>query len=94
MRLFYDLVSKELKFKHNIARTYTINYIDSTFCALNCQKNKFYFFDSDGNFIEKVFQEKFNSELINLIYSGSMCRFKDILYMTDYKSGKVYKFLE
>ena len=34
--LFYDLVSNELKYKHNTAGTYTINYIYSIFCALNC----------------------------------------------------------
>ena len=90
--LFYDLVSKALKYKHNIAETFSINYIDSTFCALNCRKNKLYFFDSDGNFLEEM---AFPKKLIltKCWTSGSMCRYKDQLYVTDY-SGKLLKFLE
>ena len=90
--LFYDLVSKKLKYKHNIAGTFTINYIDSIFCALNVQQKKIYLFDSDGNFLEeKAFHDKLI--LSSTWYSGSMCRYKDQLYMAD-KSGQLIKFLE
>jgi len=91
--LFYDLVSKALKYKHNIAGTYAINYVDSTFCALNVDQNKMFFFDSDGNFLEeKAFHEKLILE--NHELSGTMCKYKDQLYMTDFSSaGKVFKFL-
>ena len=51
--LFYDLVSKALKYKHNIYGTFNINYIDSIFCALNYEEKKIYFFDLDGNFLEE-----------------------------------------
>ena len=92
--LFYDLVSKGLKYKHNIAGTKVINYIDSTFCALNVAQKKMFFFDSDGNFLEeKAFHEKLI--LSNAWLSGSMCKYKDQLYMTDFSSaGKVFKFHE
>ena len=33
--LLYYLVSKALNYKHNIAETWNINYIDSIFCTLN-----------------------------------------------------------
>ena len=90
--LFYYLVSKGLKYKHNIAGTKTINYVDSIFCALNVEQNKMFFFDSYGNFLkEKAFHEKLI--LSNDWFSGSMCKYKDQLYMTD-NSGKVFKFLE
>ena len=91
---FYDLVSQELKYKHNIAATYTINYIDSIFCALNSGQKKIYLFDSDGNFLE---EKEFHEKLIlsNNGPSGTMCRYKYQLYMIDYNSsGKVFKFLE
>ena len=87
---FYDLDSKELKYKHDIARTYTINFIDSAFCALNVQLKKLYFFDSDGSFLEeKTFHEKLI--LSNSWASGSMCKYKDQLYITD-DSDKLFKF--
>ena len=91
--VFYDFVSKDLKFKYNIAGTNNINYFYSTFYALNVKQEKIYFFDSDGNFLE---EKAFHEQLIlssNWV-SGSMCRYKDQLYMTDYNSGKVFKFLE
>ena len=91
--MFYDLVSYALKYKHNIYGTFNMNYIDSIFCALNVHQKKFYFFDLDGNFLE---ENAFHDKLI-LTYSwpsGSMCRYKDILYMTDYNSNKIFKFLE
>ena len=50
--LFHDLVSKALKYRHNIGKAFTINYIDSTFRAFNWVRKKMYFFDSDGNFLE------------------------------------------
>ena len=93
MGVFYDFVSKDLKFKYNIAGTNNINYFYSTFYALNVKQEKIYFFDSDGNFLE---EKAFHEQLIlssNWV-SGSMCRYKDQLYMTDYNSGKVFKFLE
>ena len=91
--LFYDLISKALKYKHNIAKTFTINYIDSTFCALNVEQKKIYFFNSDGNFLQEI---TFNEKLIssNSWDSGSLCRYKDQLYMTDYSYGRLFKFLE
>ena len=52
MTLFNDLVTKALKYKHK-TDTLSINYIDSIFCALNCDEKKMYFFDSDGNFLEE-----------------------------------------
>ena len=92
--VFYDLVSRELKYKHDIAGTSTISYIDSIFCALNINQKKIFFFDSHGNFLE---EKAFHKKLI-LSYdwhSGSMCKYKDQLYMTNYSSsGKVFKFLE
>ena len=90
--LFYDLVSKGLKYKHNIGGTYAINYIYSTFCAINYGQKKMFFFDSDGNFLE---EKAFHEKLILSDYwpTGSMCKYKDQLYMTD-RSGKVFKFLE
>ena len=91
--LFYDITSRELKFKHNATGTYNINYIDSTFCALNILLKKMYFFDSDGNYLEeKAFHEKLI--LSHCITSGSMCRYKNQLYMIDHSSGKILKFLE
>ena len=89
---FYDLVSKALKCKHNTAKTLNINYFDSIFCALNVLEKKFYFFDSDGHFLE---EKGFHEKLILTIsdFSGSICLYKDILYMTDW-SGKVFRFLE
>ena len=89
--LFFDLVSKAFKYKHDIAGTWNINYIDSTFVALNVKQKKFYFFDSDGNFLEEnTFHEKFI--LSKYWVSGSMCRYKDQLYMIDYDSDKLLKF--
>ena len=90
--LFYDLNTRALKYKHNILRTYNINYIDSIFCAINVWENKFYFFDSDGNFVEeKSFYEE--RMLSNSMNTGSMCIYKDILYMTE-PSGWLYQFPE
>ena len=87
--IFYDLDSKTLKYKHKIAGTFTINYIHSTFCGLSVERKKIYFFDSDGNFLdEKAFHEKLI--LTDNGPSGSMCRYKDILY----ESGEVFKFVE
>ena len=90
--LFYDLVSKALKYNHNSGETWNINYIDSTFCSLNVTQKKFYFFDSNGNFLEeKAFHEKLI--LSKRAESGSMCRYKNQLYMTD-GSNKLFKFVE
>ena len=90
--VFYDLVSKELKYKHDIAGTYTISYIDSIFCALNIDQKKIFFFDSKGSFLEeKPFHEKLI--LSSGCISGSICRYKDQLYMIC-TSGKLFKFVE
>ena len=90
--LFYDLQTRALKYKHNFAQTYIINYIDSIFCTLNVKQKKIYFFNSDGNvFEEKAFHEKLI--LSNSWSSGSMCTFKDQLYMTDHSSGTIFKFV-
>ena len=92
--LFYNLVSTALKYKHNIRGTENINYIDSIFCALNLAQKKLFFFESDGNFLEeKGFHENLILSNVWGSLGGSMCRYKDILYMLDYKSGKVFKFL-
>ena len=89
--LFYDLKTRGLKYKYNYG-TLNLNYIASIFCALNFSLKKFYFFDSDGTFVEeKAFHEKLI--LSNSWPSGTMCKYKDQLYMTDY-SGILYKFLE
>ena len=85
--LFYDLNTRALKYKYNY-RTFNINYIDSIFCALNY--DQFYFFDSEGNFVEK---KQFHEKLIlTNELSGTMCRHKGIVYMTDF-SRKLFKFL-
>ena len=91
--LFYDLVSKALKYRHDTAGTFNINYIDLAFCALIVQQKKFYFFDSEGNFLE---EKSFHQKLILSCdwRSGSICRYQDILYMIDCDSGKLFKFLE
>ena len=90
--LFYNLASKALKYKHyNTAETKNINYIDSIFCTLNVKQKTLYVFGSDGNFLEEmVFHEKLS---MSNDWSGSMCRYKDQLYMTD-DSDKIFKFLE
>ena len=51
-----------------------------------------YFFDFDGIFLEdKAFHEKLI--LSNGGPSGSMCKYKGKLYMTDYTS-ELFKFVE
>ena len=92
--LFYDLGSIALKHEHYTACTYTIDYIDSIFYALNVRQKKMYFFDSDGNFLEeKAFHEKLI--LKETALSGSMCKYKDQLYLIDYDfKGELFKFLE
>ena len=90
--LFYDLTTRALKYNYNHG-TGNINYINSIFCALNDQQKKFYFFDSDGNFFEeRAFPKKLILSTSGL--SGTMCKYKNILYMTDYSSGKLFKFVE
>ena len=90
--LFYDLVSKKLKYEHNTTGTYTIDYIDSIFCTLNYQQKKIYFFDSDGNFLEEKALHK-KLILSNYWASESMCKYKGQLYITDW-SGKLFNFIE
>ena len=51
---FFDLKTRALKFKHDNYGTYNINYINSIFYGSNYSRFKFYFFDSDGNFIEEM----------------------------------------
>ena len=96
-RLFYDLFLKELKYKHNIAGAWNINYVDSTFYALslnnNVQHNQMYFFDSDGNFLEENVVHK-NFIMSRDWGSGSMCRHKNILYIADCTYSILFKFLE
>ena len=86
---FYDLKSKILKYKYNYATN--LNYIDSIFYGSHCVEKKFYLFDSDGNFIEEVAMNENISKYMTSWLSGSLCRNKDDLYMTDY-SGQLLKF--
>ena len=92
--LFFDLVSKVLKFKHDNYRTKNLNYFDSTFYGSNNEQKKFYFFDSDGNFKEEMAMNERLSELITDGPDGSLCRHKDILYLADWESSKIFKFIE
>ena len=91
--LFYDLDSKALKHKYDYAGTLNVSYIDSIFCAVNVQKKNIIFFDSDGNYLG---EKRFHKKLImsNDWDNGSMCKYKDKLYMIDYESGKLLKFVE
>ena len=92
--LFFDLKTRELKFKHDDYKTYNISYIDSTFYASNYEQKKFYFFDSDGNFIEEMAMNERLSERIKEGPHGSLCRHKEILYLADWESSKILKFIE
>ena len=89
--LFYDLKTRILKYKYNYG-TFNISYIDSIFCSSNYQKRKFYFFNSDGNFIEEIPINK------NICYhmswtSGSLCKYKDNLFMIT-KSPNLLRFIQ
>ena len=91
--LFYDLKTRAIKYEYNNYATSNINYIDSMFCASDYSKKKFYFFDSDGKFIEEM---AMNENLSNYItyWAGGLCRHKDILYLADFTSKKLLKFIE
>ena len=89
--LFYDLKTLAVKYKCNYG-TYNINYIDSIFYASNYQQNKFYFFDSDGNFIEEIPINVNLSENMRSWESGSLCKYKENLLITDFNSSKLLRF--
>jgi hypothetical protein len=69
-----------------------MNYIDSIFCSSIF--GKLILFDSDGNFIEKMMINK-NVKEKHLTNGscGFLCRHKDNLYMTDWNSCEILKFL-
>ena len=91
--LFFDIKTRALKFKHDNYATYHINYIGSTFYVSNFFRKKFYLFDSNGNFIEEMaMNENLSKHVTN--WPGGLCRHKDILYLADYMSSKILKFIE
>ena len=99
LTFFFDLKTRALKHKHDNYETCNINYIDSTFYCLSYtnavfQQRKFYFFDSDGNFIEEMAINENLIEHINRHTAGTMCKYKDQLYLIAFLSGKLIKFLE
>ena len=97
------LKTRASKFEHDKYGTSCINYIDSIFYGLNYNENKFYFFDSDGNFIEEMsMNENFIKILINNSinlpdfwpgFLAGLCSHKNNLYMPDYKSIRILKFI-
>ena len=91
--LFYDLKTRALKCRHNNYGTWTINYFNSIFYGSNYEEKKFYFFDSDGNFIEEmVMNDNLSKHLSHL--PGGLWRYKDILYLVDFESCQILKFIE
>lgn len=92
--LFYDMKTRNFKYKYKYS-TYLnniMNYIDSIFCSSNF--GTLIFFDSDGNFIEKMMINKDVKEKnLGSPCCGFLCRFKDNLYMTNWNSCKILKFL-
>ena len=91
--LFYDTKTRALKFEHNNYGTWNLNYIDSTFYGLNYEEEKFYFFDSDGNFIEEmVMNDNLSKHVAD--WGGGLCRHKDILYLAGDDSHDILKFIE
>ena len=91
---FFDLKSRGLKFKLNNYGTSNINYINSIFYGTNYEEKKFYFFDSNGNFIEEeVINENWLGEHITH-WLGGFCRHNDILYFADYSLSQILKFTE
>ena len=92
--LFYDLKTRALKFQHNDYGTWNINFINSIFYGSNDEEKKFYFFDSDGNFIEEMVMNDNLSKHITHWLGGSLCRDKDNLYLVDYMKSKILKFIQ
>ena len=92
--LFYDLKTRALKFKHNNYGTWNINYIDSTFYGSDYSEKKFYFFDSDGNFIEEMVMNENLSKHISNWPDGSLCVHKMNLYLVDYESSEILKLIQ
>ena len=91
---FYDLKTRALKFQYNDYGTLNINYIDSVFYGSHFQQKKFYFFNSDGNFIEEMAMNDNLSKHITHWLGGSLCRDKDNLYLVDYMKSKILKFIQ
>ena len=90
---FFDLKTRALKFKHNNYGTTNINYINSIFYGSNHSTQKFYLFDSDGNFKEDMAMNERLSQHI-LYNKGGFCRHKDVLYLADFSGRKILKFIE
>ena len=86
MKQFYFTIwkTRALKYKYGYNR-YNLDYIDSTFYASKSENKKFYFFDSDGNFVEEI---TINENLKN----NGLTLYKDNLYMIDHYSNKFLKF--
>ncbi len=91
--LFYDLKTKTLRKKYNFVVN-MINYIDSIFYTSNLQDKKFYFFDSEGNLIEQMLISENLRKYMTNWPSGTLYRYKDILYLTDFNSSKLLKFIK
>ena len=94
--LFFDLKSRTLKSRtfETYYETCNLNYIDSTFyvSTINMLDEKFHFFDSNGKFIEDMEINKKLRKHITSWGSGSLCRNKDDLYMTDHDGKVLLKF--
>ena len=91
--LFYDTETGAIKYRYFYG-TYNINYIDSKFYASNHSKKKFYTFDSDGKFIEDLtINDNLSKHLTNW-HSGSLCKYKENLYIADYYSSQLLKFIQ
>ena len=89
---FYDLKTETLKNQFDSC-TYNINYIDSIFYTSNYLEKKFYFFDTNGNFIEEIsINENICRHMANWP-SGNIFRFKNNIYISDYDSGKLLRFI-
>ena len=91
--LFFDLKSRTLKFEHQYG-TCNLNYIDSTFYVSNILDKKFYFFDSNGKFIEEMEMNEKLSEHMTCWFCGSLCKHKDDLYMIDSDGKLLLKFTQ
>ena len=88
---FYGLKTRALK--HNNYGTWNINYINSIFYGSNYSQKKFCFFDSNGNFIEEMAMNENLSQHIKS-WPGGFCRHKDVLYLADWVSSKILKFIQ
>ena len=90
---FFDLKTRALNHKHDNYGTSNINYIYSIFYGSNHSTKKLYLFDSNGNLIEEMAMNERLSQHITS-WPGGLCRHKDILYLADYTSKKILKFIE